>query len=282
MIYAINTLLWSDTVDENLIPVLEEIHALGYTGVEFPLFAPDIRKCERLGKVAKELGLSVTTCTCRGELENPASPDEAIRRHGIAVNKQMIDCSVALGSRILIGPYHTAIGYFTGKSVSSDEWQRTAESMRETAEYAAQNGIYMALECVNRFETYFINCIADGLKFIRTVDHPHYKLMFDTFHANIEEKSLAEAIRLAATDGNLIHVHISENDRSTPGAGNIRWKEVFATLQEVGYSGTLCIEAFGASLPKIAAATKIWRKMYDTETQLITDGLRFMQSWENF
>lgn len=276
MIYAINTLLWSDTIDENLIPVVEQIKEVGYTGIEFPLFAPDIEKCRKVGKAAQDLGLSITTCTCRDAADNPASSDKAVRRRGIDENKRMIDCSAAMGSKILIGPYHTGIGCFTGSPVTDDEWNWTAESMYETAEYAKQNGIKLALECVNRFETYFINCIEDGLRFIRKVNHPNYKLMFDTFHANIEEKSFAQALALL-TPEDLIHVHISANDRSTPCEGNLRWNEVFDALKKMGYDGTLCIEAFGNALPKIAAATKIWRKMYESETQLMTDALRFMQ-----
>jgi D-psicose/D-tagatose/L-ribulose 3-epimerase len=75
----------------------------------------------------------------------------------------------------------------------------------------------------------------------------------------------------------LCHVHISENDRSTPGKGLVRWKENFDTLKEVGYDGWLVIEAFGLALPELAAATKIWRRMYDSEEQLSRDGLAFMK-----
>ncbi|MDO4575860.1 MAG: sugar phosphate isomerase/epimerase family protein [Planctomycetia bacterium] len=277
MKYAVNTLLWSDTLDERMLPVMEQLKEIGYDAIEFPLFAPDLEKCHMLGEVAGKLGLSVTTCTCRDPDDNPASSDPDVRRRGIENNKRMIDCSAALGSSLLIGPYHAASGVFTGKPVQPDEWKKTAAAMREVAQYAASRGIRMALECVNRFETYFCTTIEEGLRFLDEIDCPNYGIMFDTFHANIEEKSLAAAIRLAANSGKLYHVHISENDRSTPGAGNVNWSEVFATLQEVKYDGTLCIEAFGSALPKLAAVTKIWRKMFADETQLVTDGLRFMR-----
>lgn len=280
MIYSINAFLWSDTIDETLLPILEQVREIGYTGIEFPLFAPDIEKCRIVGKAAAELGLYVTSCTCRDAHDSPSSSDPAVRRRGIEENKRVLDCSAVLGSRKLIGPYHTGIGCFTGVPVTEDEWKWTAESMRETAEYAKELGIMMALECVNRFETYFINTIEEGLRFIRTVDHPNYRLMFDTFHANIEEKSMAKALDLL-TPEELIHVHISANDRSTPCEGNIPWDQVFGPLKAMGYDETLCIEAFGCSLPKIAAATKIWRKMYVSETQLMTDALCFMKErWE--
>jgi D-psicose/D-tagatose/L-ribulose 3-epimerase len=133
----------------------------------------------------------------------------------------------------------------------------------------------LAVEYLNRFECYLLNCAADTLQFVREVDHPHCRMMYDTFHANIEEKSVPEAIRGCAVE--TAHVHISENDRSTPGAGNVRWKETFDTLKETGYDGWLMIEAFGLALPNLVAATKIWRRMYQNEEQLARDGLAFMR-----
>jgi D-psicose/D-tagatose/L-ribulose 3-epimerase len=100
--------------------------------------------------------------------------------------------------------------------------------------------------------------------------------MYDTFHSHIEEKNTKEAIR--ALKDCLVHVHISENDRSTPGAGNVRWDETFDALKEIGYNGTLVIEAFGLALEKLVPATKIWRRMYQSERQLAADGLNFMKA----
>ena len=128
---------------------------------------------------------------------------------------------------------------------------------------------------LNRFETYLLNTHADAARFARDVNQSHCRVMYDTFHANIEEKDIAQAIRDCADM--LVHVHISENDRSTPGSGNVHWEENFKTLKEVGYDGWLMVEAFGLALPELAAATKIWRKMYTTEEQLARDALHFMQ-----
>ena len=100
--------------------------------------------------------------------------------------------------------------------------------------------------------------------------------MYDTFHSNIEEKNIASAIK--AGGDKLIHIHISENDRSTPGDGIVRWKDNFDAIKEIGYDGWLVIEAFGLALPEIADATKIWRRMFDNELQLAEEGLKFMKS----
>jgi D-psicose/D-tagatose/L-ribulose 3-epimerase len=175
----------------------------------------------------------------------------------------------------LVGPYHSAIGEFSGQGPTVDEWKWGVESMRQVAEHAAQAGVGLAVEYLNRFECYLLNTAADSARFIRDVSHPSCRMMYDTFHANIEEKSPAEAIRTAAPHTAL--VHISENDRSTPGTGNIPWTATFDTLREVNYNGWMVVEAFGLALPAIVAATKIWRRMYQSEEQLARDALAFMR-----
>jgi D-psicose/D-tagatose/L-ribulose 3-epimerase len=147
--------------------------------------------------------------------------------------------------------------------------------MRQTAEHAKTHGVMLGVEYLNRFECYLLNSAADTVRFVRDVNHPNCRMMYDTFHANIEEKNPAQAIKSCAEY--TVHIHISENDRSTPGQGNIPWDATFKAIKETGYDGWLMIEAFGLALPELAAATKIWRKMYKSEEQLARDGLAFMK-----
>ena len=108
------------------------------------------------------------------------------------------------------------------------------------------------------------------------MDHPHCRIHLDTFHAHIEEKDPAAAIRRAGS--RIAHVHISENDRGVPGTGSVAWDSTFDALQAIGYDGWLTVEAFGNSLPNLAAATKIWRKLFDNEEQLARDAYTFLSS----
>jgi D-psicose/D-tagatose/L-ribulose 3-epimerase len=180
-----------------------------------------------------------------------------------------------VGAQNLVGPYHSALGIFSGAGPTEDEWKWGVDSMRQVAEHAGSVGVMLGVECLNRFETYLLNTHSDAARFVREVDHPSCRMMYDTFHSNIEEKNIAAAIR--SCQDVLTHVHISENDRSTPGTGNVNWQENFDTLMEVGYDGWMVVEAFGLALPEIAAATKIWRRMYDSEEQLARDALAFMK-----
>ena len=276
MRYGMNLLLWTDTLHEGVRPMLDEIKSIGFDLVEVPIFEIDVDKYARWGKYLRDAGLACTGVTVRGADDNPISPDPAVRRKGIEANKAVLDCCQAVGAETLCGPYHSGLGVFTGKGATADEWRWGVESMRAVAEYAEKVGVNLGLEYLNRFECYLLNTAADGARFCREVGHPRCMMMYDTFHAHIEEKNIPAAIR--ALEGLLVHVHISENDRSTPGQGNVRWPENFDTLREIGYDNVMVIEAFGLALEKLVPATKIWRRMYESERQLASDGLRFMRS----
>lgn len=277
MRFGLNLLMWTDTLCDQYLPILDELKEIGYDLVELPVFDLDNEtNYKKWAKRLDELGLARTATAIRTAEENLISPDPAVRRKGIEANKRNLDCCAMLGAEIMAGPFHSALGVFSGRGPTADEWKWAVEGMREVAEYAEKVGVTLALEYLNRFECYFLNTAADGARFCREVNHPRCKMMYDTFHSHIEEKNIPQAIR--ALKDCLVHVHISENDRSTPGSGNVRWTETFDTLHEIGYNNTMVIEAFGLALDKLIPATKIWRRMYESERQLATDGLRFMKT----
>ena len=275
MKYGMNLLLWTGEMNDDMIPVVESLKEMGYDGVELPLFAYDLDLHTKWGERLDSIGLERTIVTVRGEEDNPISSDPTVRALGVANNKEALDNAAAVGAQNLVGPYHSALGIFSGAGPTEDEWKWGVDSMRQVAEHAGSVGVMLGVECLNRFETYLLNTHSDAARFVREVDHPSCRMMYDTFHSNIEEKNIAAAIR--SCQDVLTHVHISENDRSTPGTGNVNWQENFDTLMEVGYDGWMVVEAFGLALPEIAAATKIWRRMYDSEEQLARDALAFMK-----
>jgi D-psicose/D-tagatose/L-ribulose 3-epimerase len=274
MKYGMNLLLWTGDLTEEYLPILESLKAMGYDGVELPIFNLD-SDYTLWGQRLDELGLERTAVTVRTEEDNPISPDAALRAKGIEATKRALDCCAAVGATHLVGPYHSALGFFSGAGPTAEEWKWGVESMRQVALHAGEVGVMLCVECLNRFETYLLNTHADAARFAREVDHSSCRVMYDTFHANIEEKDIAQAIRDCSDV--LAHVHISENDRSTPGEGNIRWDENFDALHEVGYDGWFVVEAFGLALPELAAATKIWRRMYKSEEELAKHALEFMK-----
>ncbi|MBX3438107.1 MAG: sugar phosphate isomerase/epimerase [Planctomycetaceae bacterium] len=279
MKYGLNLLLWTTDVNENLYPLCEQIKGWGYDGVELPIFDMNRKNFAAAGKHLDDLGLERTAVTVGTPDENPISPDAAKRKAGLERIQRAVEMCQVAGATHLCGPFHSALGEFSGAGPTADEWKWGQDTLRQAADFAQQAGVMLTLEYLNRFECYFLNSAADTARFCREVDHPHLKMMYDTFHANIEEKCIRSAVQVCADQ--MVHVHISENDRSTPGEGAVNWDASFAALKEVNYDGWLMIEAFGLALPALAAATKIWRRMFSSEEHLATAGLQFMKSrWE--
>lgn len=276
MKYGMNLLLWTSGVDDSTSPLLEKIKGWGYDGVELPVFDMTLANYQAVGKRLKELGLGATAVTVCTPTENPISPDAKIRDAGLARLKKAIDMVAAAGATHLCGPIHSALGEFTGKGRTEEEWKWGQEILAKAADYAKANNVTLVVEYLNRFECYFLNCAEDASRFTREVGHSHLKMMYDTFHANIEEKNIGAAVKACADQ--MVHVHISENDRSTPGEGGINWDASFQALKDVKYDGWMMIEAFGLALPDLAAATRIWRRMFPSEEHLATKGLAFMKA----
>ncbi|GAB4051017.1 sugar phosphate isomerase/epimerase [Spirosoma litoris] len=262
-------------MDEDLSDTLSFLKTSGFDFVETPINDVNLVKWQSLGQQLKGLGLGVQTCTICGHEYSLISPDERVRREGIDFLKKVVDCSQAVGSTILMGPMYAGFKTFTGKPATAEEWNWSVTGMREVAEYAQEKGVVLAIEYLNRFETYLLTCVDELVRYVEDVNHPNCRAAFDTFHANMEEKNIADAIRKVAPY--LAHVQISENDRSTPGRGHINFDEVFGALQEVGYEGPIAIEAFGPNPPELAAATHIFRPMFDSPEQLAVDGLAFIK-----
>lgn len=275
MKYGMNLLLWNGEINEGMLATLEKLKAMGYDGVEVPLFNLGLDYAA-WGKRLDDLGLRRTAVTVRNVEDNPISPDAAVRAKGVQLNKQTLDCCAALGVENLVGPMHSALGYFSGAGPTADEWKWGVDSMSQAAEHAGKVGVTLCVEALNRFECYFLNAHADAARFARQVNHPACKIMYDTFHSNIEEKDIVATLH--EIKDVVRHIHISENDRSTPGAGNVNWEKNFTGLSEIKYDGWLVIEAFGLALPELAAATKIWRRMFESELKLAEEGLAFMKA----
>lgn len=277
---GMNLFLWTMDMSENLSDTLSFLKTSGFDFVEIPINEPNtdltnLSKWQRIGEQLRDLDLGVQTCTICGPAHSLISPDESVRRAGVDYLKHVIDCTAAVGATILMGPLYAGFKTFTGKPATEQEWGWSVAGMRIVAEHAQTRGVTLAIEYLNRFETYLLTCADDLMRYVMAVDHPNCRAAFDTFHANMEEKNVSDAIRKLAPY--LVHVQVSENDRSTPGRGHINFNEVFDTLAEVDYTGPIAIEAFGPNPPALAAATHIFRPMFDSPEQLAVDGLAFVR-----
>ena len=269
-----NLLLWTTHVTEQHYPLLATLRETGYDGVEIPLGQGDVAYYRALGAELDRMGLARTAVTSLMEETNSISPDPAIRRAAAERLKWAIDNAAAMGCELLCGPFHSAYKVFTGTAPTDDERTWSAEVLHGAAEHAQAAGVTLAIEALNRFECYLVTTMADARDLVRRADHENLFVHWDTHHMHIEEKSVAGAI--GATARELRHVHISENDRGTPGSGQVAWDETFKALKAIGYDGWLTIESFSRLDPGFAGAIHIWRD-FDALKDIYTAGLRFMR-----
>jgi len=271
---GMNMLLWTNHVTEQHYPIFDQLKETGYEGIELPLGDGDIAHYTTIGNQLASMDMGVTCVTSLLEETNIASPNQAVRQAGLDRLKWSIDMAEAAGAEVICGPIHSAFAYFSRKPPTSDEKKWSAEMLYKAGEYAQQANVMLAPEALNRFECYLVNTMV-GLKgLLDEVNHPYVGAIFDTHHANVEEKSQREGIQCISP--HLKHVHISENDRGAPGKGQINWDDVFSTLKSVNYDGWITIEAFSTVIPEFANAINVWRD-YSPTNEIYQEGFKFIK-----
>lgn len=272
---GMNLLLWTGGVTAEHFPLLGKLKAAGFDGVELPVFGGTAADYKPIRAELDKQGLKCTTVTILTKDTNAVSPDAATRQKALDWLKTVIEINHTLGAETVCGPYHSAIGEFSGTGPTADEKKRSADVLRAAADFAKSANLRMAVEYLNRFECYLLTTAAQAVELVQMIDHPNVRTMYDTFHAHIEEKSQSGAVKTLAPV--LGHVHISENDRGTPGTGQVNWKDAFGALAEIKYDGWMVIEAFGRALPDLAAATKVWRDLFPSPEDVYTNGIAFIK-----
>jgi len=266
MKFGVNLLCLGGHIDESHLPQIERIAEIGFDHVEIPVMRGTPDHYDWLGGKLAELGLGRAQTSIVPEPDaNPLSSDPIVRQRGLDHLSWIQDCAEALGSETIGGPFHAPMGHFTGQGPTEDEIARGVEAHHAMAERAGKGGYILALEPLNRFETYFLNTMEQARAYADRVDHPAFGIMYDTFHANIEERDQHAAIRHL---GDKMHVlHVSENDRGVVGRGQIDFAGIVKTVRDTGFDGHVVVEAFGAGVPELAAATRVWRPLFpDFET----------------
>jgi D-psicose/D-tagatose/L-ribulose 3-epimerase len=276
---GMNLLLWATHVTEKHYPHLEKIKSTGFDGVEVPIFEGDDAHYRKLRTKLDELQLKTSTVAVATPEASAISPDPAIRKAARERLQKIVRQSAILGADVLCGPFHQALGVFSGSGPTEEEFKHAAEVHRAVAEEAQREGVVLAIESLNRFECYFLNTMAATAAYVRRVDHPNFKALFDTFHANIEEENLPKAFSENAAE--IAHVHVSNNDRGVPGRGHIDFRSVFRAIKSSGYDGWLTIEAFGRALPELVEPTRVWRDFFKRPDDVVTEGYEFIrETWK--
>jgi len=282
MKFGVNTWVWVSPLTteavEKLVPLVKQ---MGFDWIEFPIENPGGFDYARAGALAREHGLGVSVAAVISPDRDLIHPDKTMRDQGIIYVRHVIEAAKIIGAANVIGPLYSAVGR---------TWQATAEErardidllvhqLTKLATYAADHGVVLCIEPLNRFETSLINLATQGIEVIDRVNHPACQLMLDTFHMNIEEAALGDAIR--AVGPRLRHFHACENDRGTPGSGHVPWHDVAQALHDIQYDGPIVIESFTDKVKTIARAAAIWRQLAPSQDALARDGLTFLKKLLN-
>ncbi|MDX2140939.1 MAG: sugar phosphate isomerase/epimerase [Chloroflexota bacterium] len=278
MRFGVNTWVWvSPLTTGDLKELAPKVKEMGFDWIELPLESLDDFDPVRAGNIVSEFGLGVSACAAMGPDRDLIHEEKEIRENGAAYIRGCIEAVQKMGGTNLVGPIYSAVGrcWQQTEKQREDDVERLVKTLRKLSEYAEEHGVVMGIEPLNRFETSFINTATQVIEIVDRVDHPSCKVMLDTFHMNIEEKSLGDAIR--SVGKRLCHLHACENDRGAPGSGNVTWREVTDALNDIDYDGPVVIESFTNKVKSIARAAAIWRPFESSQDVLAQKGVSFLK-----
>ncbi len=275
MKFGVNTFIWADGFNREQIPLLSRIKEAGFDGVEVPLFGPNDLQDSEVRRALVSSGLECTVCSIIPAGLSLVSDDADVRNKTIEHLRGCIRTCNEIEARVMGGPLYAPVGFLPGRRRTEEEWKRVVGAFQSLGPDLDRAGVTAAIEPLNRYETYFLNTAEDAAKLCQEIAHQKAGILFDTYHANIEEKNVADAIRVAGPY--LKHFHSCENDRGIPGTGHVDWPNVFESIKQTGYDGWLTIESFGFAVGAVSAAASIWRDLAPKAEDIAFEGLRFLQ-----
>jgi len=242
---GVSAFAWTTRLNHTHLNLFAKIREHGIEGFEIPMFDPADIDARQLRQAFEANDLECTVCAILPAGINPISADATERKMALAHMVHCVETAAELGAHRIGGPLYAPIGYLPGRRRTQDEWQSAVECFRALGEALDRNDMVLGVEPVNRSETFFLNTVHEAKAFCEEVAHARVGVLIDTFHANIEEKNIAGAVRCAGQ--RLKHLHVSENDRGLIGSGHVDFPGIVTTLKEIGYDGYLMIEGFGYS-----------------------------------
>lgn len=270
---GINLMVWNGQVGPAELALLPQIKEMGYASVELPVFATDALAIPAVQRALQAQELACTVSTALPADVNLIDP--ARRAAGVTYLQQIITVAAKVGATVVCGPLAAQVGERRGRGYTQAEWDSCVTGLQAAGKIAADHGVVLALEPLNRFETFVVNTVADGVRLVTEVDQPAVGLLLDTFHMHIEEKSSAAAIRHAGR--HIKHFHASENDRGTVGTGQVAWPAVFGALRDIDYQGQIVVESFGHAIAELAGAACVWRPLAASPAALASGSIHYLR-----
>ena len=276
--FGVDSFIWSENFSKEDLWIIPKAKELGFETIDIAIAHPETFPIKLVKEKIENVVLDIVTTTTLSKETNLISPDSQVRENGIKNLKLLVDLNIELGSKILGGVNYAAWGYLTGKPRTEQEWNWSVNAMKEVANYAKEKGeLVIAVECINRFETHFLNVAEDAVRYCKDVGIDNVKVHLDSFHMIREEQSFREAVETCGKEY-LGYVHVCESNRGIPGTGLVPWKEFFTALKDIGYAGPLVIESFDPGFEELNSLCAIWRKLADSGEALAVEGLKNLKA----
>ncbi|WP_223860724.1 sugar phosphate isomerase/epimerase family protein [Spirosoma validum] len=277
--FGASTFIWVSPFSTDSFDLLYKVADMGYDLIEVAVEDKELIDWTRLKKIARETGLDVTISGAFGANRDISSDDAAVRKNGFTYIVDCIRIAENLNSPIFTGPVYSAVGKTRYVSAERKQQERNwcLEKLTEVGKIARECGVVVGVEPLNRFETDMVNTAEQALSLVNELADSSIKISLDTFHNNIEEKSIPATIRAVGREL-LCHVQGNESDRGTPGTGNVDWPGIKEALTDIGYDGAVVIETFGAPSEELAKAASIWRPLANSPDELASEGLAFYKT----
>lgn len=275
---GVSTWLWTSPFTTDTVSLFPKIKSMGFDVVEIPVEYPDLIDGLAVKHALKENGLEAIVCGAFGPTRDLTNEDPNVHKHCFDYISKCFSLCHMWESKFLAGPMYSSVG--KARMVPAEqrkiEWHRAVNNLRKVCDNATENGLMIALEPLNRFESDLINTAEDVVRLVADIDHPAARVMLDGFHMSIEEKDIESAIITAGEK--LIHVQVSENYRGIPGTGLTPWESFRSGLEKIGYKGAVSIESFTPEIKELAGAVCIWKNLADNQDEFASEGYRFLRN----
>lgn len=274
-----NTWIWESPItDASLAALAPRLRDWGFDLVELPIENLGDWDPERTADLLGSLGLGASICIAMAPGRELCATDDATIVSTQEFLQRSIDVAATVGSPVIAGPIYASVGR-TWRMAPGERravYEQLRRSLLPVCEYGAERGVRVAVEPLVRYETSVINTVAQALEVLDGLPVEGSGLLVDNYHANVEERDVAEAFRLAGD--RLAHVHLCANDRGAPGADHFDWDGIRAALTEIGYDGAVVIESFTAENESIATAASVWRQLAASQDAIAVDGLAHLKA----
>ena len=278
MKFGVTTWLWTSPFTTDTVSLFPKIRDMGYDAVEIPVEYPDMIDEIKVRQALRQSGLDAVVCGAFGPSRDLTNEDPDVHRHCFDYISKCFHLCLAWNASFFAGPMYSAVG--KARMVSSEqrkiEWERAVSNLYKVCQLAGENGLQVALEPLNRFESDLVNTAEDVMRLVKDINHPAAKVMLDGFHMAIEEKSMEEAITTVGKE--LIHLQVSENYRGIPGTGQTPWQSIRKGLEKINYQGTVSVESFTPEIRELAGAVCIWKNLAPSQDEFASEGLKFLKN----